>query len=426
MAEPRSAWMVPLSAAFAMSAGFTLVMVGTAPGCQTRCVSSNECGTQAFCNAEGRCETQCFTNEDCREPPDCRGNPSACECRGLLCNSSGKCVGRCVGAREGGSLEGPGASLPSELEGWDSAPGFGEAFIVETLAIADESVGFNIDGRCRGTGDCIDNSLWQLGQLGNDQIRQGLRSGETLLLVELAGLNDDFGRNGGNDDSLTVKFYGGRDADVPFFPANNFQTPPNGGDCCQFKINPQSVAGVPPQARARAPARLLRGRLESLVPVPIQFTLTVGVPPHPEIRIEKVLLSGRVAANLSRLSDGLIGGAVPVNTLAQTDNPYCKTLNSLCPRALPDSTLIDLIASILQPDVDLDIPPDGLELLQGGSDGRIERCYDGCAGGCMGQIIQPIDPMEPHTCALQPEIADGYSIGLLFEAVGAQILGVGQ
>ena len=174
-------------------------------------------------------------------------------------------------------------------------------------------------------------------------------------------------------------------------------------------------------SRARAPAKVERGQMKSLAPVPISFTLTVGVPPHPEIRVEKVYLSARVPANLGVLSDGLLGGAVPVNTLAQTENPYCKTLNNLCQRMLPNSTLIDLIASILQPDIDLDVPPDGLEALTGGANGRIAECRDG-----NGQKVDPIDSSQPWTCALQAEIADGYSVGITFSGVAATVVGVGQ
>lgn len=424
MAKLR-AWLVPVSGAFATGALGTLLAFSTVPGCQTRCLTSFDCGGNAFCLA-GRCETQCLTDEDCLSPPECEGNPRACVPRGLRCNSSGRCVGTPnvrFAAQQGAA--GPRTEIERDIQGWDDPPGTGEGFIIDSLAIADRDRGFDIDGNCRGPGDCIDNSLWQLGQLGNDQIRQGLLGGETLLLIELAGLDEPFK---GTDRTLTAKFYGARDADDPFFPANNFQIPAGETTCCEFKINPQSIAGIPPQARARAPAKVERGQLKSLAPVPIQFTLTVGVPPHPEIRIEKVLLSARIPANLSALSDGLLGGAVPVSTLAQIENPYCKTLNNLCQRQLADSTLIDLVASILQPDVDLDIPGDGLERLEGGGDGRISRCYDGClpAGGCTAQQVPALDPNRPDSCALQSEMADGFSVGIVFSGVAATVVGVGQ
>jgi len=411
-------WLLPWAGTFFMSLTATLAVSTGMPGCQTRCYTAFDCGTGSFCN-NGRCETQCFVDDDCIHPPDCRDNPLACEPRGLRCNAVGRCV-KGGGTRRSGPTRsgGPVVDIPTVIDGWEAPPGTGQPFIISALAIADRDRGFDIDGKCRGPGDCIDNSLYQLGQLGNDQIRQGLLGGETLLLIELAGVDTPFR---GNDSSLTAKFYGARDADDPFFPANNFSIPTGETRCCEFKINPQSIAGIPPQARARAPAKLERGQLKSLAPVPIQFTLTVGVPPHPEIRVEKVLISARIPANLSELNEGLLGGAVPVNTLAQTENPYCKTLNNLCQRQLPNSTLIDLIASILQPDIDLDIPPDGLERLEGGANGRIERCING-----NGERIDPVNPAAPHTCALKPEMADGYSVGITFSGVASTVVGVGQ
>ncbi|MBI2373241.1 MAG: hypothetical protein HYV07_04515 [Deltaproteobacteria bacterium] len=426
-----SDWLLPVSGAFATSAIATLAAFAIGPGCQTRCFNSFDCGDGSFCY-NGRCETECFTDDDCRHPPECQDNPLACQPKGFKCNSVGRCVGRYNSQSPPQFVDAPTSELDVEVDGWDDPPGTGQAFIVDSLAIADRSRGFDIDGVCRGPGDCVDNSLWQLGQLGNDQIRQGLLGGETLLLIEVSGLDLPFV---GNDRTITVKFFGARDADDPFFPANNFQIPMGETTCCEFKINPQSIAGIPPQARARAPAKIERGQLKSLAPVPIQFTLTVGVPPHPEIRIERVLLSARVPAKLTELAEGLLGGALPINTLAQTDNPYCKTLNQLCPRQLPDSTLIDLIATILPPDIDLDIPRDGVERLEGGGSGRIEICYDGqsscdpvpspCASD-EEMKVPPFEPAKPWTCALRPQMADGYSVGITFSAVKATVVGVGQ
>ena len=325
--------------------------------------------------------------------------------------------------------------VPDRIQGWDDPPGSGAAFILDSIAIAGQNQGFDVDGFCSDAAGCIDNYLWRMGELGNDQIRQGLLGGESLLLMELAGLDEPYR---GDDESMTVKIYGARDADEPFFPANNFKVPPNYQTCCEFRINPRSLAGSPRQARARAPARVERGRLRSLAPVPIQFTLTVGSPPHPEIRLERVLLSGRLPANLGSIDDGLLGGAVPINTLAQAENPYCKTVSPRCPVQFGDSTLVDLVSTLLGniPDVDLDF--DGAECTKDtDGDGQIDRCCDGADGSdpCMaGQneclngsvAIPPSDPLRPWTCALDPRIADGYSIGITFSAVKATIVGVGR
>ena len=316
-------------------------------------------------------------------------------------------------------------------DGWDDFPGSGRAFIVNAVALAGKGVGDNLDGLCDELG-CVDNVTWTVGYLGNDQIRQGLLGGESLIMVEISGLVSNYR---GWDRSVTVKIYSVKDADDPFFPANNFKVPPGHTTCCEFKINPQSLNSPPPQARARAPARIERGRLRSLAPVPIQFTLTVGVPPHPEIRLERVLISGRIPSSLKEFNEGLLGGAVPINTLAQTENPYCKTVSPRCPVQFTDSTLIDLVSTLLGPRPDVDLDFDGIECVRDtNGDGAIDLCCNGmigqdsCTGAltsCPGREITPINS-QPWSCALHPQIADGYSVGITFTAVAATIVGVGQ
>ncbi len=185
-------WLLPWAGTFVLSAAATLAITAGMPGCQTRCLSSFECGDFAYCN-DGRCETECYVDDDCVHPPDCRDNPLACAPKGVRCNSIGRCVRGNGNSRPQGPLRsGPLVDIPTVIDGWDSPPGTGDPFIISQLAIADQNRGFDIDGQCRGPGDCIDNSLFQLGQLGNDQIRQGLLGGETLLLIELAGIQQPF------------------------------------------------------------------------------------------------------------------------------------------------------------------------------------------------------------------------------------------
>lgn len=438
--QPARPWLVPASTAFCVSVLGLLAGTLAGPGCQTRCEKNRDCGTGSFCSGN-RCEVECFNNNDCINPAECEGNQTACRPRGLRCNSIGRCVGQVRPTREE-VVETiditPGGVGPPE--GWEDDHSSGQAFIVNQIAIADRGRGFDIDNQCNGGGGgCIDNYLWRLGELGNDQIRQGLLGGESLLLLELAGLTSDYT---GDDDSLTVKIYGARDADDPFFPANNFKVPSGQTSCCQFKINPQSLAGIEQlQARARAPAQIERGKLSSLAPVPIQFTLTVGVPPHPEIRLERVLISGRIPVGLREFNEGLLGGAVPVNTLAQTENPYCKTVSPRCPVQFTDSTLIDLVSTLLGPQPDIDLDLDGPEcVIDTDGDGAIDLCCDGAPGqscstgsgatSCPGKIEVPsITPGVPQLrwkCALAPAIADGYSVGITFTAVRATIVGTGQ
>lgn len=389
------------------------------PGCQGTCDSDFDCGARAFCQRRGggpgRCTVECFTDQDCLVAPECRANPSACRPRGEACSPRGRCEGAEDPPPEAMNDRPVDVGALEFIEGWDAPPGSGRIFVVSELAVAPEGEGFDVNGACREPGDCEDNALWRLGTLGNDQIRQGLLGGETLLLIELAGLDEPYT---GHDPNLTVKFYGARDADDPFRADNNFRVPPGEDQCCQFKIVRDSLDREGTQSRARVPARIRRGVLETLAPVPLAFRLTVGLPPHPDVRIRQSRVSARLPSSLARLSDGLLGGAIPMEVFSSIDNPYCKTLNSLCEQVLPESSLLDLVSTFIRPDIDLDIPPDGLERLEQRG-GRVARCYDGD-----GSVVSPPSPQDPAwMCALSPQMADGFSIGLRFAALPAHVAG---
>jgi hypothetical protein len=313
-------------------------------------------------------------------------------------------------------------TLPPRIEkidtdGYDDPPGSGWMFIVDSLRIADRrDIGFDIDGQCIAAGQCIDNSFAPIGPLGNDQIRQGLLRGETLWLIELAGLDLPFT---GDDAHLTVKIYDAVDADGR--AENNFSPPAGETRCCEFSISPNSVIGTPPQAISRLRGRITDNRLET-EPGFIRAVLALGVPPYPSVAWERARIGARIPANLKSISDGVIGGAIPISAISQTENPYCKTVSDpLCPALIPESTMIDLVLALQQPDIDLD--GDGLERMERDvlGNGRVKTCHDGS-----GAIVPPLAADAPWTCALQPQMADGFSAALELSAVPATVLGIGS
>jgi hypothetical protein len=84
------------------------------------------------------------------------------------------------------------------------------------------------------------------------------------------------------------------------------------------------------------------------------------------------------------------------------------------------STLLDLLAGLLEPDQDLDGDGDVDQVVPDTSTHRVGRCIH------EGQTVPAKIAGEPWTCALQPEMRDGYSVAFEFDAVGAQILGIGN
>lgn len=451
-------------------------------GCGLSCGSAKDCGLGSSCSA-GHCQSICASDYDCRRPPECLVNEVACHEVGTSCDGAGvcnttfgapslpvplpppltrptqagvschgttlgvfafvrevACAGRFCGEScavcdvsspacvnvdnatcnsDGACVSEPvSCDTPSAPDGWEDAPGSGRVFIINQLAIAGADRGFDLDGHCRGPGDCADNQLWVFGAIGNDQLRQGILGGESLLLIEVAGLDEPYS---GDDDSVTLKFYGALDADDPFYPANNFQIPEGQTVCCQFKLSSESVVGAPLQARARMPAKIEHGFIRGLTQTTIDFVVTMGLPPYPELRLERARVSARLPLDLARIEDVLLGGAVPMHTLSQLENPYCKTLSPVCPRMLPQSSLLDFFSSLAQPDIDLDVPPDGLEVLVGGGNGRIAECRDGCSG------CAPVPPLEfaaPWTCADDARMQDGYSVALSLGGVSASVVGI--
>jgi hypothetical protein len=367
---------------------------------------------------------ECFADSDC-EPIVC--DPSTACCNEAVGCASGRCVKY---ARSDVSC-----TTQPPRQGWDDPPAMGPVFVVNQIAIASKDQGFDLDGNCDpATGEgCVDNKLWLLGELGNDQIRQGLLGGESLLIVELAGLDSPYE---GDDPSLTVKLYAARDADDPFFPANNFRIPPGHTTCCEFKIAASSLDdGV---AKVRLPARIDHGRLSSTVNATFAPTLTETSTAFPAVSIvQPRLISARVPAGQfgpgqEGVQDGLLGAVAPINRLAVTPNPYCFLASAGCSLAVFDDTLLEVVVADLGgPDIDVD--HDGLEaVLDVDGDGHIDRCCDGngqepaadAEGHCLGKEVPPTDPSQPWTCALDPRIADGYSVSITFTAVGARVVGV--
>jgi hypothetical protein len=401
-----------------------LVVISLILGCEKPCHSDFDCPEQSFCSATQRCTTECFTDEDCLRPPECAGNPSACLCKGSHCNPYGACVGGC-GFDDGKSMPDvtPDPTGPAVIEGYDDPAGSGKTFIFSSLGLAPSPEDADLSALCQESQVCQDNGFWIFGELANASIQEAVNDGETLILLELNGIDNDFR---GNDRNLSVKLYSAYDADWPARSSNNFAIPQGANKCCEFIINEYSLSPNTRQALARAPARLVQGELLTLGTVNADMVLGIGKPPHSPIKMNNLRLSGRVASDFSKIRSGLFSTVLPAQDLARRDNPYCKEINLYCPEPSEDSSLLDLALNLLQPDVDLD--HDGLEHFLLGPNRRVGECYDGCGRQCssIGPLIPPSISNDPSSCVFHEDIQDGFSSIFRFEATEASIVGVGS
>lgn len=308
--------------------------------------------------------------------------------------------------------------------GWDSPFGEGRVFVLDEISFLESSLGFDLDGACRAPGACVDNLLGAWTPEWNDAAARALAGGEATVLIELVGLTELDAAS----DAISVRVYHGRDADQPPRPANDFQTPPGETTCCEFEVDASAVAGEFQQPRARSPARLDGSRVQSLVPFPVDLPVALwGAQPNhgpfPIIRVERARLSLELEPDGGAITSGVLGGGIVMAELGRIVPPECAPDGATCPASSgADGSLLDRVVAVAQPDLDLDIPPDGLERLELGPDGRVLRCFDGD-----GSEVFPITPgASPWLCAEHPKMADGFSIALRFRGVPAAIRGVAR
>lgn len=396
-------------------APFTLIALAVA------CTDPCDCPLGQTCTDEGVCLPSCVGPEDCPTPVCSDDDP--------CCSTTPACTnGQCGATPVPQSMCGPPPAMP---DGWDAPPGTGRVYVVSRFALAAEPL-VDVDGRCRDDG-CAENRFGRFGPLLNDQIRQTMLGGKALIALEIAGLDADYA---GFDNSVTVKLYTVVDADDPYFPANNFETPEGQTTCCEFLLRAESLSGG--QARHRLPAQIRRDRLVTL---PVESTSVEidwgGLP----LDTDDGLWPARPMAfarpqmqlnlpDLDRIEDGVFSGMIPPAWLATTRNPFCRVPTPNCPAAFPESaSLLELATTLLGgPDVDLD--GDGLDCYgdQDG-DGALDVCcprHDQPVCG-MGDCVSPVgptDPARPFSCAENELMRDGYSASFTLTGVPARIVGV--
>lgn len=279
--------------------------------------------------------------------------------------------------------------------------------------------GEGLDGlSCGPDPSCSENSLAYLGPRMNDQLRQHVLGGGLLQLVELVGLDPAPGR----DPQWVLKSYRAEDADDPLYPANNFRFSDGADRCCEFLLAAGSTQG----GRARAVAGAVYDEGWATTTEDSTYALVLEVDVDPTIvTVGRVRWRFRLSPDLTQI-EGRLSGVVPVAALAGAPVLRCAfTFN--CGWAWSGTiSWLDMVAARLQPDRDLD--GDGLEsVLDTDGDGHVDRCCDGPlapGGGCRpDEEVPPWWPEDPGSCAIQPEMADGFSVTMAFAGVPAKIVG---
>lgn len=310
---------------------------------------------------------------------------------------------------------------PADDSGFDDAPGEGRMYALRLFSVSEDAL-LDVDESCAT--DCGDNALAPLGEFANEAIRAGILAGESIVLFEIAGLDDDYA---GTDEGVTIRLYLGIDADVPPFSANNFSVPPGSSGCCEFFIDPRTVTGVPPRPSLRMPARIDEGRLEVLTPI----SIPAGVLPMGELfdlQLELARIVAEVPVDPAAPLTGVLGGAVPAQAMTTTESTLCPVVSSTCPVAFPPpSTLLDFVNTLIGP-VDVDVDGDGLECFwdQTG-DLLIDFCCNPVAGDRCGPSCTGPGGVGGRSCSPgEDDLDDGYSINFDFEASPARVLGVSR
>jgi hypothetical protein len=351
--------------------------------------------------------------EKCDRTPGCGCTPAAASCVEADCDTLPACGNGTVDVGEQCDPA-PAMSPPGswDADGCQSDCFKQQSLIVNSLSI-DRAMG------CDYSGDGVpDNSFGAaygtaLGFL-NGQLDDALSNGQAILLLSMVGLDNPM-----SDTGVRVGWITGRDGDMNAM--NNFSGSANffadadaiGRDGDPVTSFSSTIAGE----------RLSGGPDDVILPIAGLFPLDLR-----QARISGTVTSS--GSDVTGIAAGLICGAIPVSSVANQPNTLGMVGGMVpvpCDPSVVETTLGDVLvggASIFgitlgpaQPDVDLD--GDGLERYEVDSTGPF---------GCQAVISACIDGdgtrIPGHACTGDARMADGFSAGLPFTAVGANIIGV--
>lgn len=375
------------------------VAAGALYGCPRPCNTDFECGAQSYCDlAVSACTTDCYVDDDCYHPIGCEATDDGCAPIGTLCRD-----GRCVGDPTKGDIK-----IGVADDGWAASVGEGALFLVEDLQIGETGVGFDLDERCAP--NCVDNILSPLAQHANPHLGQGIRGQSTRLLIEVAGVIDEYR---GRDDAVTLKIY---DASMRSDGAVLIQ---------RTSIDENN------QARVRVRARIRDHRLLTDDKFDMALTLSISGDQRPTVQFDRATVAMVLPAGLRRFENGVLGASIRASSLHAIENPYCRQAGPLCSAVFPASTLLDLVATSIARRPDIDVDGDGAEcLIDTDGNQTIDLCCDELPSYAHCNITTCPNPVtavsqDPSSCALSSQVADGYSIGMALSGEAVVPAGIG-
>jgi cysteine-rich repeat protein len=402
----------------------------TGDGCTPDCLLEAGCGDSVIDAPEicddgnhldgDGCRGDCASDESCGNGDLDLGAAELCD-DGNTDDGDG-CSGDCT-VVEGcgdGTMSGSETCDDGNLARWD---GCGpdcrseQSLVVNTLQVPAATVGcdLNADG---APDNLFATALGRILGIQNAQLQTSIDGGALLLLLPFYGLD-----SATSDDFFVTSVATALDADTDRM--NNF----TGSAELFAHLDSLRGDGLP---RTVFPARIASSMLTA-GPADLDVLLIVSTEYPATMVLRNATVTGRIVgsgATITRIEDGQICGALPMNGLAAYDNPLqgvtgfeavggCdgQETTSFADVAVAGASLLGLATTPIQPDVDVD--RDGLE--------RFEVLREGPAG-CQPVIIACIDGdgtrVEGADCDLDPRFADGISSTFTFSAVGANVIGV--
>jgi hypothetical protein len=165
-----------------------------------------------------------------------------------------------------------------------------------------------------------------------------------------------------------------------------------------------------------AGATVRNGILEA-GPSNLGFALPIAPGTVVQLDLTQARVKARISQNLAGLTEGVIGGVLPVNNLDKVPVPQSY---------IAGLSVFDAIMAMLQKTPDIDLAGDGLGTYTSSGAFIYDICCKDGVGTCTktAPASQRINAANDEKCPQNTEVDDGYSIGFDFTAVPGEVKGI--